>query len=512
MIIEPKSSKRETGEATRPRFRGLVRYMLRGKGEERCTWYMAENLPGLDRREDAETAIKVVEAYQRRNTRARSDKTYHMVISLHPDDRSLNEEELERVVRRAVAAAGLEEHPFIAARHSDQEHEHVHVAVSKIHPRTLKIHHPWKDIVRSKDLASELEQELGLHQVERSNDRERSVRSHASRDFEAARGEESFERWAQRTIGHALDLDGIGGWQELHARLAAYGVRLVPRGNGLALSDGTREGLRCKASALGRSWSKPRLTARYGEFAPGPSREQVARDSRERYETNPLGPLREDGLWREYQQVRAQARQLRVRAQEDFGRAFKGERNAQRSRFKLRHHMIQSLPIDNSDKRTLYKAMSVERAAADSLLRTKTKTRRAAMHVPRAPTWKEFLVERAENGDPRAVRRLARKRDRRTIGIQAHPRNTLPRGRPKTSRGTLMHDIGHGLRIRESPGLLELVGDPGPEGLAQLASFAQERFQGRRIRLIGNRAVTLQLDALIRERGLRITSDRERGR
>jgi hypothetical protein len=36
--------------------------MLRGKGTERCTWFMAGNLESLDRREDAEIAIKVVEA------------------------------------------------------------------------------------------------------------------------------------------------------------------------------------------------------------------------------------------------------------------------------------------------------------------------------------------------------------------------------------------------------------------------------------------------------------------
>lgn len=434
------------------------------------------------------------------------------MISLHPDDRSLSKEELGRVVRRAVAAAGLEEYPFIAVRHSDQEHEHVHVAVSKIHPRTLKIHHPWRDIARFKELASELEQELGLHQVDRSKAKNRAARNHASRDFEAARGEESFERWAHRTIGQRVDLDGIESWQELHARLAVYGVRLVPRGNGLALSDVCRGGLHCKASALGRSWSKPRLTARYGEFVPGPSREEIAVHRHDRYEPNPLAPLREDGLWLEYQQIREQARQLRAKSQQDFGRSIKRERDAQRSRFKLRHHMIQSLPIDNKDKRTLYKAMRVERVAVESSRRTKTKMRRTAGHFPRTPTWKEFLVERAEHADPRAVRRLGRKRDRRTIGIQTHPRDTPPRGRPKTSRGSLMHDIGHGLRIRESPGLLELVGDPSPEGIAQLASLAQERFQGRRVRLAGDRAVTSQLHALIRERGLRVTRDRERGR
>jgi hypothetical protein len=64
-------------------------------------------------------------------------------------------------VRRAVKAAGLEEHQYIAVRHSEQEHEHLHVAVSKIHPETLKIHQPYKAIHTYQALASVLERELG---------------------------------------------------------------------------------------------------------------------------------------------------------------------------------------------------------------------------------------------------------------------------------------------------------------------------------------------------------------
>ena len=276
MIIEPKTWKPKGDRPARPRFRGLVQYMLRGKGAERCTWYMAANLEGLDQREDAETAIKVVEAYQRRNTRAKRDKTYHMVISLHPDDRSLSERELELVVRRAVVAAGLEEHQYIAVRHSDQEHEHLHVAVNKIHPKTLKIHHPWKDIERFKDLATELEQELELHQVDRA--KARTAQSYASRQFEAARGEQSFGHWARSRIGGRIDLDGVSNWNELHARLAVHGVRVVKRGNGLALVDATRGDLACKASSLGRHWSKQRLCERFGDFVAGPTAEHVATD------------------------------------------------------------------------------------------------------------------------------------------------------------------------------------------------------------------------------------------
>jgi hypothetical protein len=54
MIITPKQPK---NDKTRSRLSKLVPYMLRGQGKERCTWYMAGNLPGLDRREDAGLAV-----------------------------------------------------------------------------------------------------------------------------------------------------------------------------------------------------------------------------------------------------------------------------------------------------------------------------------------------------------------------------------------------------------------------------------------------------------------------
>jgi len=512
VIIEPKTWKPKGEQRVRPRFRGLVQYMLRGKGTERCTWFMAGNLEGVDQREDAETAIKVVEAYQRRNTRAKRDKTYHLVISLHPDDRSLSERELELVVRRAVEAAGLEEHQYIAVRHNDQEHEHLHVALSKIHPKTLKIHHPWKDIEKFKELASELEQELGLHQVDRSGLKERAGRSYASRQFEAARGEQSFARWARTSIGETLDLRGVGDWQDLHARLAVYGVRLVPRGNGLAVVDATRSSLHCKASALGRQWSKRRLIERYGEFTCGPSAERVARAQRESYAAQPLEALRDDGLWHEYQHELTQMRRMRAQTREGVASRIKQARDAYRSRYALRHHAIQALPISGKDKRALYKALGAERAAAERALRFRVKAWRAAAQPLHARTWKAFLAERAANGDRRAVRRLTPKRNTPAIQIRSSERNALPRAGQRTSRGTRVHEIGGGARVRESSGLLELVGDASPEALARLTGIAEKRFAGSRVQALGSRAVKERLEQLIRGRGLQVVSEREHER
>ena len=129
-----------------------------------------------------------------------------------------------------------------------------------------------------------------------------------ARDYEAQRGTESFSRWARRTIVDAIELDRIPSWQVLHEELTRFGVRLVQRGNGLAVVDATRPTLACKASALGRQWSKQRLSERYGEFVRGPSSAEVAREQVQPYEERPLEQLRDDGLWREYQDALVAAR------------------------------------------------------------------------------------------------------------------------------------------------------------------------------------------------------------
>jgi hypothetical protein len=81
MIITPKEPRDKNAVSS---LSNLVPYMLRGKGAERCTWYMAGNLDGLHRREDAELAVGVMELLQEGNVRAKGDRAYHLVPSRGP--------------------------------------------------------------------------------------------------------------------------------------------------------------------------------------------------------------------------------------------------------------------------------------------------------------------------------------------------------------------------------------------------------------------------------------------
>ena len=504
MIITPKRPRNNTATS---RISRLVPYMLKGKGGERCTWYMAGNLEGLDRREDADLALSVMKLIQEGNVRSKKDKTYHVVISFHPNDRKLLDAELEDVVRRTVSAVGLEEHQYIAVRHSDQEHEHVHVAVNKIHPETLKVYHPFRDVPLLQALATELEDELGLHRVDRSVKR---IDGDRSRDYEAQRGMESFSRWARRTIADRTNLQGMPTWEALHRELQGFGVRLVRRGNGLAVVDATRPNLACKASALGRDWSKQRLCERFGEFVPGPPAAEVARDQVDAYSEHPLGRAPDDGLWREYQDALGAARTRRQELRDALSSKIDAARATHRRRFKLRHHAIAAMPVPGTDKRRLYKMLAFERKAAERKLEMKVKGWRAASSQAPPGSWKEFLASRASRGDQRAIRRLTRRPRGPAIKGGDNRLRAVPSRGSRTSRGSIIYSMPGGVRLRESAGSIELLGDDRDDALEQLVSVAKERFSGRRVTLLGTERARERLAQMAAERGLEIAQERQR--
>ncbi|MGB5524578.1 MAG: hypothetical protein WBM96_18555, partial [Polyangiales bacterium] len=349
--------------------------------------------------------------------------------------------------------------------------------------------------------------ELGLHRVDRTRGHSQS---HRARDFEAHRGIESFSRWARRTIGDAAAHDRIGSWPALHDELARFGVRLVRRGNGLAILHATRPNLACKASALGRGWSKPRLCERYGDFIPGPEAAEVAREQVQPYEERPLGRAFDEGLWHEYQEALEAARRHRRELREAIASRIQAARAAHAERFTLRHHAIAGMPISPRDKRSLYKTLAFERKLAERRLKATIKHWRTIRVDTHPGSWKQFLAERAARGDQRALRRLRQQfRGPAIKSRDSRLRALSSRDRP-TSRGTMVHNLAGGARLRESAGSIELLGDPSEVALKQLVSVAKQRFGTRSITLLGPRKVRQRLMKIVAEHGLEIAHERER--
>ncbi|MGB8330367.1 MAG: relaxase/mobilization nuclease domain-containing protein, partial [Polyangiales bacterium] len=196
-------------------FRHLARYIHGRDIKPRATWFHAANLPGVSGRDDLELACKLVDAVQVQNTRAGSKRTYHLVISLHREDRRLERAELEQVVDRLVDALGFSEHQYVAVRHSDTDHEHIHVAINKIHPETFRIHLPAWDYQKLFTGARALERELGLTPL-RPRTRERENVPQRAADCEAHHGVDSFARWAREKLRPALRATELRSWDDVH--------------------------------------------------------------------------------------------------------------------------------------------------------------------------------------------------------------------------------------------------------------------------------------------------------
>ena len=73
-----------------------------------------------------------------------------------------------------------------------------------------------------------------------------------------------------------------------------------------------------------------------------------------------------------------------------------------------------------------------------------------------------------------------------------------------------MHNLPGGIRLRESAGSIELLGEPRDEALAQLVTVAQQRFGTKPITLLGSMRAKERLTAMAAERGLEIAEERQR--
>lgn len=398
-------------------FRPLAHYIRGRANDSRATWFHAENLPGVSNEGDLELACALVDAIQVQNTRAGNDRTYHMVISFHPDDRKLDTNELRHVVEELVDVLGFSEHQHIAVRHNDKAHEHVHVAINKIHPETLRIHAPAWDHRKLFTKARSLETELELTPL-RVSTRERDSMPQRAADCEAHQGIESFARWARKTLGPALHAAEARSWDEVHDVCARHGVALRLHGNGLVFED-VEDSVRVKASLVGREFSKPQLGRRLGDFQP-PSSHHRAAAAHPLRRYSPVPARVPQSLWHEYAKSLEQSRLQREQGWKAYREMADRAWQQMNTKYRRRYGVMSALPISGADKKQVGNQLSLQRSIAKQNLKAKlARERKAIQKTPHPGTWRHFVASRASEGDARAIRvlqRAGRRRDGRSLG------------------------------------------------------------------------------------------------
>ena len=404
----------QRASASNKGFRQLARY-IRGRSDKpRATWFLAANLPGVTGTGDLELACRLVEAVNAQNTRAGSNRTYHMVISLHPEDRSLNGNELRRVVETLVETLGFAGHQYIAARHNDKDHEHVHVAIHKIHPETFRIHSPAWDHQKLFTAGRALELELGLTPLQ-SRTRDRENLPQRAADYEAHHGIESFARWAREKLSPTLRAAELRSWDDLHGVCSRFGVVIRPRGNGLVFEDVDR-GVRVKASLIARDLSKARLCKQLGAFQPASERQvEAARHAPRRY--SPMPARAPQSLWKEYEQSLDEARTQRQESWKSYRDAASRDRGQLGQKYRLQRGVINALPVSARDRSQLLRQLTFRKIMEARALKRKLAIQRKAIQRTWHPgTWRHFVASRASERDARAVRLLRRQERQRSVG------------------------------------------------------------------------------------------------
>jgi hypothetical protein len=107
-------------------------------------------------------AVKEIEATQALARPARTDRSYHLVISFRPAERpdALQLDEIEDVL---LSAVGFAEHQRVSALYDDGCHLYLQIVSSRVHAATLRTIAPAFDKRRLMTACAELEARLGLY-------------------------------------------------------------------------------------------------------------------------------------------------------------------------------------------------------------------------------------------------------------------------------------------------------------------------------------------------------------
>lgn len=326
--------------------------------------------------DDYDLAVQEVLDTQALNRRSGKEKTYHLLVSFHPEDEGkLTPDVFKQIEERFADALGLSEHQRHCGVHVNTENIHMHVAYNLIHPEKLTRMEPWRDYLKRDKLCRELEKEYGLIVDNgREAGKERGLGSKAAA-MEAHSGQQSFEGFArQESIAVLASLEQCQSWEDVHQAFATHGLELRRRGAGLVIKD--RYGRQtAKASTAHREFSLKKLEGRFGQF-------QAAKgqfpDSERRYGVSPIQKAPDRGeLWMEFTQGHEEQ---------------KAELESIRQKWRRKRQELAAKPLACTTRAYLRKlSWQYEREEIQA-----TRSRQAG-------NWLDFLRDKAIRGDETAL-------------------------------------------------------------------------------------------------------------
>ena len=453
-MIAKRAARRNDGRSS---FIKLARYILAARGDAaapraaRATNCGAENVG---------TALTAIAATQALNTRTNNDKTYHLIVSFRAGEKPAAAE-LRIIEASLCEAIGLGDHQRLSVLHEETGNPHLHIAINKIHPETLRAVEPYYDHRALATSCEELERRFGLardNHRPREGGRKPPARA---RDMRAHAGRETFAAWTGRRAAQIREaVLGATTWGETHRALARFDLALHPRGAGLVIASRTIDAT-LKASAIGRALSSPSLSARLGPFAPAaPETSRIIADLAYSSAPTPRPP----SLWDEYQAARARCLATKTPAIAAARARREASAETIRADFDRRRARVRDdRLLSRRGKRGAYRLLATRRQAAYASARMQCRQAIADVHRQNpVKSWQDWLIDRALDGEAPALAALrSRARSRGTEGFAlrgdggdsaAVHRDLRPRLLPNgdvlyTIAGEQVRDTGSEIRV-----------------------------------------------------------------
>lgn len=462
-------------------FAGLVRYITDAQSKDHRLGHV--QMTNCDAYSVRDTITEVL-ATQATNTRAESDKTYHLIVSFRAGEQP-SADTLKAIEERICAGLGYGEHQRVSAVHNDTDNLHVHIAINKIHPTRHTIHEPYYPHRTLAELCEVLERDYNL---ERDNHipNQRGAAARAA-DMERHAGVESLVGWIKREC--LEEIRGATSWAELHQVMRDNGLELRARGNGLVIEAG--DGTTVKASTLARDLSKPALEKRLGGFEAAPER-QEAKQERRSYQKGPVR-LRIDTteLYARYKDAQKGLTAARAEALAEAKRRKDRTVEAAKRKAAAKRAAIKLLTDGRLTKKLLYAQVSASLGADLDAIRKHYDQERAKHYqgFQRQP-WADWLKQQATQGNAEALAAL-RARD----AAQGLKGNTIEgQGRPRpghapivdniTKQGTIIYRAGLSA-VRDDGDRLQVSREADRDGVQAALRMAMEKY-GERITVTGS--------------------------
>jgi len=318
-------------------FGSSARYLAgltKGVRPDRVEWVFGNKLHTLE----PNAAAAIMDATAARNSRCQNP-VYHFVITFDPTDArrgKVNPDIMRDIAKDVIKRMGLGEYQAMVYAHKDTQHPHMHFLVNRIHPELNKALSRHNDGKRLTELCREIARERGLNIPK---DRARMMEKERVDDFdlpaptegeywqakkERREGDRPFTK--QQILALRQDLRPMffeaKNWNGLSEKLTERGFYLVPKGQGLMITDG--RGYMKLSDLHNRDIRLPVLNERYGERFQDWIGRQADRRIKDEDKDLPEPP-KLDGLSKDQQSRAKEIHKARIEA-------IRGRRNLEKQR------------------------------------------------------------------------------------------------------------------------------------------------------------------------------------